>query len=271
MFKCDEFIYVQIPKTACSHIARLLDQLFDGKMIGKHNAPTLEEVLSTPRLIASIRNPWDWYISLWAFGVQGRGALMERLTKRNLLNLSKAIFSCSLSHRYLIYALTRDIKQWLDVYTNEYDVKAFRRWLQLLHAPDNWRALGEGYANTILPEMCGFMTYRYLYLCCSHLELLQAPNSLKDFQQLSHFDRKYCYIDFFIRQETLEETLCQAIEHIKPLSPEQKQMIFNAGKTKTNASLRPLPVNAYYDQESIDLIGNRERLIIEKFNYSPPI
>ena len=71
-------------KTGCTHIASLLSRLFDGEQIGKHNAASDNQINSDAYFLSSIRNPWDWYLSLWTFGVQGNGGLMHRLTNKNL-------------------------------------------------------------------------------------------------------------------------------------------------------------------------------------------
>jgi len=87
MFKGDELIYIQIQKTGCTHIASLLSMLFNGEIIEKHNTTTPEQIKSTKYILSSIRNPWDWYLSLWTYGVQGNGALMQRLTKKRSKDL----------------------------------------------------------------------------------------------------------------------------------------------------------------------------------------
>jgi hypothetical protein len=91
MYKTDELIYIQIQKTGCSHIAELLSKLFDGKQIGKHNAATQHDLNSGRHVISSIRNPWDWYLSLWSFGVQGNGGFRNRVTRRNVGVLKSAV------------------------------------------------------------------------------------------------------------------------------------------------------------------------------------
>lgn len=91
---------------------------------------------------------------------------------------------------------------------------------------------------------------------------------ISNYTDLVKFENNNCYIDFFIRQESLEDDLCEALEKVRPLIHEDKELIYNY--KKTNTSLRPFCVSDYYDKESIELISSRERLLIEKFNYSPP-
>lgn len=112
------------------------------------------------------------------------------------------------------------------------------------------------------------MTYRYLYRCCRNVEKLKKPGLITNLNELVQFDSDNCFIDYFIRQEALEESLCEAIELVRPLTQEERELIFKS--EKTNTSKRMLSITDYYDKESIELIRNRDRLLIEKFDYSPP-
>ena len=113
------------------------------------------------------------------------------------------------------------------------------------------------------------LTYRYLYLCCSQSWKLKNPEHILNFTDLEKFERESCYINFFIRQESLESDFIKAVERLRPLTEDEKYLILSA--KKTNPSKRPLSITEYYDEESINLIRHRERLLIEKFNYSPPL
>lgn len=267
MFKSDELIYIQMQKTACTHIAKLLAQLFKGEIIGKHNVATPEQIKSHPYFIGSIRNPWDWYLSLWTFGVSGRGALMYHLTKRNLLPTFKTMLKHpKTGYQPWLNALTKDVKTWRSVYSHSDDITAFRRWIALIHSSNNCNTLGQDNRYQNISQYVGLMTYRYLLLYCYDNQQLTVMN-FSQFKQLYQFEQDTCYIDYFVRQEALETTLSHAIEHIRPLTTKEKSFIINA--KKANTSIRMLSINEYYDQKSIDLIQNRDRLIIEKFNYSP--
>ena len=270
MFKCDQLIYIQMQKTACTHIASLLSHLFDGEQIGKHNAATIDQIKNTRYFISSIRNPWDWYLSLWTFGVQGKGAFMKRLTqKKNIIALFKLMFkNPKKNYHMVLIEILKDTALWNNVYDNIENIESFRRWLKLIHNPDNSRFLGEGYETTRITSFCGFMTYRYLYLCCKNVKELRIPGMISNYSDLVQFEKNNCYIDFFVRQESLEDTLCEAVEKVKVFTQEEKEHIY--GAKKTNASKRSFLLSEYYDDESIELIHNRDTLLIEKFGYSPP-
>ncbi len=267
MFISDELIYIQMQKTAGSHIAKLLRQLFDGEMIGKHNPATLEQIKSGAYFVGSIRNPWEWYLSLWTFGVGGFGTVMRNLTKRNILPAMKILFkNPKTGYQHCLDAITKDVKTWRGVYTHSDDITAFRRWLVLLHDSNQANHITKHYHSNIAQQF-GWMTYTYLCLYC-HADKPLSMMDFSQFAQLCQFEQDTCYIDDFIRQEALEQSLCNIIEKIRPLNAIEKSLIMDA-KT-TNTSHRALAISDYYDQACIELIQNRDKLIIEKFGYLPP-
>lgn len=268
MFHCDQLLYIQMQKTGCTHITSLLSHLFDGSQSGIHHPATQDQIANTHYCVSSIRNPWDWYLSLWTYGAQGNGALMKRLTQKKLgASLKKAMKNPKKNYHKLIYELSKDASLWKNVYTDSDSPELFRSWLKLIHNPDNSHILGEGYGATNIAGFCGFMTYRYLYLCCQNVNELKT-RTIANYDDLVNFDNNNCYIDFFVRQESLEDTLCEILEKVRPLKPEERAFIY--GAKKSNTSRRKLLITDYYDNESIELIHHRDRLLIEKFKYSPP-
>ena len=257
-------------KTGCTHITSLLSNLFDGKQIGKHNAATKKQIRNTTYFISSIRNPWDWYVSLWVFGVQGKGALMHRLTQKNPVRYFKrAIKNPKRNFAWLYYELSNDTTSfWHNVYDRPDNVESFRKWLKLILDPDNSFYLSKGYSSTEITDLCGFMTYRYLYLCCQNIREFKNSSSFCNYEDVVQFEINNCYIDFFIRQESLESDLCQAVEKVRPLNYKEKEFIYR--KRKTNTSKRELSTSDYYDEQSIELVSSREKLLIDKFGYSQP-
>lgn len=266
MFRSDDLIYIQLQKTGTTTIAALLMKLFDGVMIGQHNPATPEQLKTIPNFISSIRNPWSWYLSLWAFGVQNGGGFMRRLTMQTHKNPNRVISPAADIDEA---DLPEDVRLWRSVYDSSDNVESFRHWLRMIHDPANAHRLGEGYGNTSICQNCGFMTYRYLYLCCTNLEDIMNIGELYSYESLVDFDNKNCYIDHFVRQEALEDSLCEVLEHIRPLSDEDRALIYGAGRS--NTSRKTLTISDYYDDESTGLVLSRDRLIVDKFGYEPPV
>ena len=249
MFVTDSFVYIQMQKTGCTHIASLLNEIFEGQQIGKHNALAPSELLPNRIVISSIRNPWDWYLSLWLYGVAGKGGFMHRLTNLKLMG-------------------SKQREVWRNLYSSD-DINLYRQWLKLIHSSDIGVELDDEYGNTFaLSDSLGFMRYRYLRLCWKHGVAKWRP-SLDNFDDLHAYDSNLCFIDFFIRQESLETDLINICTEIRLLTSFEEEIIKNAGRT--NASTRDYKIEEYYDQESIDLIMHRDQLIVKKFNYRPPI
>jgi hypothetical protein len=270
VFVTDQLIYIQMQKTGSSHIVSLLSGLFDGEQVGNHNAASAAQIASDLYFISSIRNPWDWYLSLWTFGVQGGGGLKEILTTRmyrrafNLLLKEPRQGVVTLRHEAF-----KDVRTWRDVYDDSGNVSSFRKWLKLVHDPQHANRLGEGYGNSAITGICGFMTYRYLYLCCADPWRLNDPGTMRSFLDIWRFEQDASYIDYTIRQEALEEDFISAVDAVRPLSPEEKAKIL--GARKINTSQRSRTVGDYYDEETIEIVARREKLLIDKFGYQPPV
>ena len=268
MFVNNHFIYIQMQKTACTHIAKLLSELFDGKMIGKHNSASQSQIAKTPYFISSIRNPWDWYLSMYTHGVLGKGGPYERLTQRHILKAIRLnLVSPRKSYASLYFELIKDIEKWQGYYQQSFDATSFQAWLTEVLNPQNAPFLGEQYGQGHIAKNVGFMTYRYFYLCCKNTNQLRQKQTW-DYQELVTFDKKNSYIDNFIRQEHLEDSLFKAIKDIPGFSKERFAKVIKTGRT--NESIRAGSLQTYYTDELISLVHRRDRLLIEKFGYSYP-
>ena len=267
MFLSDELLYVQLQKSGSTHIAMLLEKLFEGETVigaAKHRPVTVAERESGRPVFCSIRNPWNWYVSMWTFGMEHKG-IRVHLTRRRFKRFVWPRGSFPVSREFFD-ELRKDVAAWRAVYTSPDDIDAFRAWLRRITDPTFAIDLREGYARSGIAAACGFMTWRYLYLSCRDVhELAGAERSLDDVRA---FDERRNFIAAYIRQENLEESLIEALETMQPLTDEQKTIIREGGNH--NRSERPLPVAAYYTDELIELVAERERLIVETFGYTPP-
>ena len=81
MFISNKLVYLELHKTGCSHIRRILSIALDGELAGKHNKATKDLFTERRVFVGSVRNPWAWYVSLWGYGCDGNGVLHQRLTR----------------------------------------------------------------------------------------------------------------------------------------------------------------------------------------------
>jgi hypothetical protein len=125
--------------------------------------------------------------------------------------------------------------------------------------------LREGYAKHPISGFAGFMTYRYCRLYLKHFYdvKMMSSSSLDD---LKRYDQDNFLLDFVIRAENLEDDLITALRAIGfDLSAGQLAIIH--GLERTNVTNHK-PKEYYYDDETIDLVHQRERFIIEKHGYA---
>ena len=134
MFVSDSFIYVQMQKTGCTHIAAIMKRICPGETIGKHNAPTPEERISDRHFISSIRNPWDWYLSLWTYGAQGQGGIASKLTRRHWKGPARNLLRNPQGGiKALRREYSKDVAGWRRSYRDSNDVNACQWPLILTH------------------------------------------------------------------------------------------------------------------------------------------
>jgi hypothetical protein len=255
MFVTDKLIYLQLQKTACSHIAALLEKTVGGRKIGLH-IPLPRRFYSTGMyIVGSIRNPWDWYVSQWSYGCAGRGALHQRLTARRFFRFFEKPIS----------ELKKPVDRWRESYRDNRDPDCFKNWLKLMFDPARKKDLGEGYARSPISNFAGLMTYRYVMIYTR-----AKSRGLTDLQTLQKFDSENNVLKFAIRVESIEDDLIQALNQAGyQLSRDQIQTIKTGAESRTNPSDHLSP-EFYYDEEAAGLVRDREKLIIEKYGYRPP-
>ena len=165
----------------------------------------------------------------------------------------------------LLKTHAKDPDRWKRCYSNVNDASGFRDWLHMIHGKNFWNDIEEDYSSYPLKEFSGLLTYRYLWLFC--LGNFKNVTSLDD---LKVFEKHNCYINHFIRNENLEDDFIRVLELCgTKLSGAQIKTIYSS--VKTNISSREENISYYYDDDTINLVNDREHLIIDKFGYTPPI
>ena len=112
------------------------------------------------------------------------------------------------------------------------------------------------------------MTYRYLALCARNPSQLRGENGIASFEEIARFERENLYVDRFLPQERLQESLIEALAELRSLGDAEIEAIRTA--EPTNVSPSPLPIEDLYDDASVALVGRRERFLIDRFAYEAP-
>lgn len=289
MFISKDLVFVELQKTGCTHIRKLLSDIVGGSLDGKHNYPIPELMEINRPFVGSIRNPWELYVSLWAFGCDQKGGLYERATRPRCIGFGKIVhpgkiyYQATAPHcrwginvrkkiRYIPKVfwneMVRAPDKWKSCYTYADDAHGFRKWLHRIHNSAFRFDFGEGYGFSPIHKFAGLLTYRYLSLFCRNNEQLFTKKILS-YDLLKDFEKENLYISHFIRNENLEDDLIKILISCGvDLTEDQKREVF--GAQKTNISSRGYGADYYYDNETMELVNARERFIIEKFGYTPP-
>jgi hypothetical protein len=73
MLQTDKLIYVHCPKTGGIFVERVLRRDKAGKqLMGAHDPATQlsPEIVGDRLVVATLRNPWDWYVSLYYYAIE---------------------------------------------------------------------------------------------------------------------------------------------------------------------------------------------------------
>ena len=269
MFISEKFVFLELHKTGCTHIRNVLAELVNGELVGKHNQASQDLFTRERVFLGSVRDPWEWYVSLWAFGCDNKGLLFRNVTReyKSFRGLGWRRNPYAAFLKFIHYT---EPGKWMDTYRDVNDANAFRAWLRMMHDPNHIDGIGIDYSDCSVSRFVGLMTFRYLKLFCTKLEAQNKLERLSTFEQIKYYENKNCFIDYFIRNEGLEADLLFALEKFGTLiSSDIKSKVMS--QAKTNTSSREHGPGYYYDIESANLVAQRDRLIIEKFKYVSPI
>lgn len=257
MLTTDQFVYVKMHKTGCTHIGKVLESYFDCRKFAKHSS--FNQRKDDRLFIGSVRNPWDWYVSLWAFGCGGEGRVRKVL---NEIMVKRAAAEAGVG---VTTSVHKNLVDWNYLYSDVENAEIFRDWLRAILGEQGQRALIEGYTFSNLRFFSGFMNYRFCQLHIRFGKLSELNSSISNFDQLAELYDKFKLIDRFIRTERLEEDLAGIMAELGvDVSVEELK---SHGKTNTS---QHRPFASYYDQETSDLVASKEKLIINLFGYQPP-
>jgi hypothetical protein len=240
MIEYDRLIYLDVYRTGSTHVLRRLAEVMGKKPLRFHRHASVTKArplafIGRKLTVATVRNPWDWYVSLWAFGAGGNSAI----------------------RRYLAATFTEpEVNALYDA--NEPGL-SFRRWLKLVHDPEILtRIMQEHLPQSGLAPMMGLYSYRFLRVATYHPRLMlrrpfvtSAATHLRRFRAFSEA----------VRTETLDNDLDRLFVRLDlPVKPRPVLQV--------NASARTLPgYRDYYDDETRDLVASRDGMFTTEFGY----
>jgi len=91
----ERVIYLQLQKTGSTRITDLIQATVGAEERHKHDRIRREDLadpeIAARRILGSIRSPWSYYVSLWAYGSRRAGGIYERTTATPRMDQARAL------------------------------------------------------------------------------------------------------------------------------------------------------------------------------------
>lgn len=179
MIEFDSLCYLQNQKTGCTFVETLLRKFCSEGIVRyeKHRAAPVRK--PGKFYFVSVREPLDAYLSLYNFGLDGKGELFERLS--------------AAGHGHLYAAGIDGFGAWLEFV------------LDAVNAPLVYPQRGVSLAREL-----GLMSFRFLRLATLGFE--QAAASLQDKAAIRAFAERERLVDTVIRYESMVQELQELLK-----------------------------------------------------------
>jgi hypothetical protein len=231
MIKTKDLTFIHTAKCGGSFVSDILLREFEGMAVGPtFHTPRSKIKFNTPVFIGTVRNPFEWYVSMYHFYTEKENPIISGLgdfksTVTTLLNLRgtpkhKELQSCDLKDNAIGFYFDK--------------------------AKDGIVPRG-GYTNQDFidyPSDDGFFSWLWK-------RMNSDENGVTDDVHI-------------MRVENLNNDLVDTLDKFSEISKEQKNRIL--GYSKMNTTVRR-DYREYYDSELIDLVYKNEGFILSKFGY----
>jgi hypothetical protein len=284
----DRMILLRLRKCATTQVAAIVKIVVGGTFrksveLGG-GRPTSHGRLDIPvegrRVVGTIRDPWSWYVSLWAYGCAGRGGLHKRVTRdRSARSVLGAAWREARSRRRLPREVLAGFRvgkhgstDWSGLYADVDDVAAFRAWLELVLDPGQAPLVDPCYAGSGLPDVVGLLTWRYLALFSRDAEPLLRPGLLRSADEVRSFDATQNVCDDLVRTDRIAEEMPRLLARAGYVLDDDQQARL-AELTHQDARRNVSSHRSwleYYDPSTIALVAARDRLIVERHGFTVP-
>jgi hypothetical protein len=254
-------------KTGSTHVTKVLKQYVKGKTRERHEQLDDYADFRDRLIVSSVRNPWDWYVSLWSFGCAGSGGFQKYLVHNPWSEVRHAwrnrrvgpIASAVLR----IGSRAGRRPDWNALYSDPKNEANFRAWLKLVLGAEGRHIAKEGYSASQVRNVIGFMTYRFLALATAYDKWNAEGRNSRTYAELSAFADAHTITGRILRMEDLNGELLDLLRSLgREVSMEELEAI---GKTNASSHRK---YDTYYDDETYRLVAERDRFIIERFGYT---
>ena len=253
MIEFDKLIYLDVNKTGSTHVFDVLKKITGKKpvKVSRHSSITEVHPLrwkSGKFVFATIRNPWDWYVSLWSFGTNEDKSFYQNVAEAAGPDLTPRL------------------------YDHEHPSISFPLWMKSIHDPafiDKMK--GKTLATSHMAEVVGIYTYRFMRITTPFPSMFVRKWNLGSVDRAIAYEKRWAMYDEIYKSEVLDETLKTFVtEHGVELGFKENalKIVKRSEADHKNTSVRKLAsYRDYYTDELIELVAKRDRLIVDLFGY----
>jgi hypothetical protein len=250
----EKFIYLDVYKTGSTHVKLLLPEITDGERVRlKRHAPLTSARPFTwtggKLVFATVRNPWDWYTSLWSYACERKGAIW----------------------RFFSEALPpEEIKLMFD---RENPVASFERWLRAVNDKDFMqRVIRNNLPESGLAGVVGLYTFRFMRVTTPYPTAFLKNWLVPNIDAAIRYQRWFHMYHEILRSESLNDDLVKLVQKYRKrcrFRDDAEEIIDEFSKRPRNTSTRILPnFRDYYNEDTRQLVAEKDRLFIEHFDYA---
>lgn len=254
MIEYKKFIYLDVYKTGSTHIQYILKNIAVEPEIRRNRHASLTKVhpirgKAGKLVFATVRNPWDWYVSMWSYGH----------TKENPL------------YNHIKDAVSK--KELKALYDMEDPKTSFPLWLKSIHDPAFLAKILKGHRlpKSGLADFMGFYTYRFMRVTLPYPELLVRWPFVRSLDSAISLQKRFHLYDVIMKSETLDAEFAEFVAKYRDrcgFNENAVDFVNQMAEAHRNKSVRTLAsYRDYYTDELRELVARRDRLFIDLFGY----
>lgn len=260
----DKYVFLELSRTGSTYARYILKQIPNSQAVGKKHNMYLDgkhrEEFDKKNKVGTIRNPFEFYVSLFAFCCSKRGGLYDRITKKpdifsyyNVTDVLKVVY---LHFKYK--------KEWMKISEGENSNENFKAFLKMLFEIKPEAYCGY-YGLSGINKSAGFLTFYYLKLYTRNF--VNDSRKINGHKSLVEYDSNNNFVDVMLRNEILKPQLLENYQYYADSMEIVEKAIANK-PPRSKTSTEKKPFHLFYDDELRDFIYEKDRFIFEKYNYS---
>ena len=258
------FFISEMPKTGTTFLRNFFSQYNDIELTIHHE--TLNEnkryyLLKFKNRIGTIRNPYEWYLSLWKWSCRERtGSLIYK----DLISIRLKLRRLKLNHRlfsYVFTQITKDRKKLKILFDDVNSKKNFNKFLNILLSFKKRHLIGSEYSFVPF-ENLGYMTYIFFSQNVLRENYNVMYNNNYKLREILSLNNSNLYTNNFFKTENLNKNLKKFL-----LKNNFKIKSFEILNNNSTPKFLNKNLKKFFSRKNILLIEKKEDYIFKKFRY----